>query len=346
MNGIVATRFGEPDDVLEMRDDLPKPELKKGEMVVKVLAMSLSPGDWRMISGETKIIKKPKKWPYIPGLDVCGIVEEIAEGEKFKKGDIVVCTWTVFGTGGMAEYASCSINLACLKPATLTPVEAAGMANTYGYALNAWKIAKVKAGERVLIIGGSGGMGSTLVQFTKNAGAFVASTSTQTEMLKDLGVDRPINYTEENWWELEEFKNNPFDVIIDCAEGRTAFHKCRESKVLKRKSKGGRFVAVVPNEWFINGTSIFGLLSFFASMMKRIIFSKITPSSPRYSVLLESPTGKTNEEMFKMVEDGKLHAILDPRSPFPFSAQGAKDAFNLLKSRHAHGKIVIEIAQL
>ena len=96
-----------------------------------------------------------------------------------------------------------------------------------------------------MVLGGSGGVGPFLVQLCKLAGAkFVACTSTQQVMMEELGIDRVIDYTTTNWWELEEFQTDPFDLVFDCVGGPHGWTTIRKCKALKSSSENGRFVAL------------------------------------------------------------------------------------------------------
>ncbi|CAM9141626.1 unnamed protein product [Discosporangium mesarthrocarpum] len=355
MKAAVVSDFGDVDAVLTVIEDHPRPVLKKGsgKMLVRVQACSLSPGDCRMINGDAKIVKKPPSWPYVPGGDVCGVVEEVDEDSKskFRVGDSVVGSWENFGIGGMAELTLVDTKLAVKKPPNLIPVEAAAMANSPVNALLAVRDAGIKSGHRVLIIGGSGGMGTSIVQMARDANAaFIAVTSTDDALMKSLGVDVVVDYSMGNWWEAPELKGpggEPFDVIIDCAEGSSTWTRVQgDRSLIKAGSKGGRFLAVVWNEWTIiieRWSDMFGLM---CPVLGRVIMSRVRSSSvPKYSVMFPAPRGdNTMEELFALAEEGKVKPVLDKSSPFPFTTEGVRGAFRLQESRHAHGKVVVEIA--
>ncbi|CAM9955163.1 unnamed protein product, partial [Heterosigma akashiwo] len=256
MKAIIANGFGEPDEVLSM-SEIPRPVITKGsgEMLVRVLACSFTPGDWRMLSGQARLLKKPEGWPYVPCLDIAGIVEGVDEDESDQVGDEIIGTWDgMFGAGGLAEYALVKTSLATLKPKNISFCEGAALANSPNHALKVIELANVCETDRVLVLGGSGGVGLNVIQMARSRASFIAATSSDTSMLHSLGVDRAIDYRSEHWWEVPEFLHEPFDVIIDCAEGRAAWGRACQSRVLKRgaqRLQGGRFIAVVPNSWLI-----------------------------------------------------------------------------------------------
>mmetsp|Transcript_2131 Transcript_2131/g.4459 ORF Transcript_2131/g.4459 Transcript_2131/m.4459 type:complete len:356 (+) Transcript_2131:191-1258(+) len=352
MHAVQATAFGNVKDVLTVEAGVPRPvaeNLKAGQLLVRVLACSLSPSDWRTLSGDARLLKKPKNFPFIPGGDICGVVEAIGPDEfRFKVGDVVVSTWSVFGEGGLAEYCVIETSLTTHKPASLSAVEASAMANSPIHALQAIESAKITPGDRVLVLGGGGGMGTSLVQLAKTRGAsFVATTCTDSALMASLGVDRNVDYMREQWDQVPEFLAKPFDVIIDCAEGLSAWKRACSSGVIKRGVHGGRFVAVVLTTWEITITQILHVFTFFVPVVCRLLGSAFTPLfRPRYKIHLGGPEKPEDlDAVFAEVQKGSLRPVVDVRSPHPFTTQGVRDAFNLLVQRKGHGKIVIQVAK-
>lgn len=130
--------------------------------------------------------------------------------------------------------------------------------------------ARVRPGDRVLVLGGSGGVGSSVVQLARAAGAgFVAATSTQVALLRRLGCDRVLDYREpgQDWWRDTSFRAAPLDLVIDCVGGNAHYAKACSGGVLKRRRAGGRFVAVSGdvNEPLVK--TVAQLITFAGSMM-------------------------------------------------------------------------------
>ena len=195
MSAVTASAFGLPTEVLHMTA-VTRPSPKAGtQLLIKTEACSLSPADWRVMSGDNALIRSPA-FPYIPGGDVCGTVVEPLP--PFAAGDRIVATWgDVFGSGGFGQYTLVDPKLAVLKPQSLTCVQAAALVNstprspswrhpyTYhprslpalprgaiscsranhsagaGHALAALRAVKVKPGDRVLVLGGGGGVSTS-----------------------------------------------------------------------------------------------------------------------------------------------------------------------------------------
>jgi NADPH:quinone reductase-like Zn-dependent oxidoreductase len=351
MKCVVATAFGKPNEVLSLSDQ-PCPTLTpgSGHLLLRVQACSLSPSDWRMLSGDTRLLKKPSAgFPYIPGLDVSGVVEAVdaasAAAAAFSVGDAVVGTWGgVFGVGGMAEYALVDARYAAKRPEGMSAVIGAALANSASHALNVVREAQVKEGDRVMVVGGSGGVGSVVVQLARWMGAgYVAATSTQVGLLTGLRVDRVVDYREEEWTAVPEFAERPFDVVIDCAVGRATWEAPRLRRVLKGSLQGGRFVAVVAQEWHIELQSWLQLPGLFGVPLMRQLWATLSPWNPAYKMHLGGPTAEVLAEVLAMVKDRTFKVVLDEACPFPFSEQGTKDAFNLMMKRRAHGKVVVQM---
>uniref|UniRef100_A0A0G4HHL5 Enoyl reductase (ER) domain-containing protein n=1 Tax=Chromera velia CCMP2878 TaxID=1169474 RepID=A0A0G4HHL5_9ALVE len=349
MKAVVVTQFGEVDRVLEEVSDHPQPSLsgKKGEILVRVLTCSLSPGDLRRLSGATEVIMGKPNFPYVPCGDICGIVEAVAEGSAFKEGDCVVSTWDAFGMGGTGELAIVDEKYTARKPENLDIVEAVALANSASYALAGFELGCVKKGAKVLVLGASGGVGSSIVQLAKDAGAaFVAATSSDTQIVSGLGADLVVNHREENWWENQQMKSaGPFDAVFDCAEGAVGWQRAK--KMMKSGCKGGKFVAFVLNEWDIQIKSALGLFTILGPPLGRHIGSSLCSCcSPKYHLVIgPDVNGESMSRVFELVKEGRLRPVVCPESPFDFTKEGVTAAFRLLESRRAHGKIVIKIAE-
>lgn len=347
MRCVVARRFGSIDDVLEFVDDFPRPKIerKSGQVLVRVQAVSFSPSDYRMVDGSTDFVKKPNSFPYIPGGDVCGIVHGVDDPDTcpFKVGDSIVATWDMFGVGGLAEYLLVNPRMAAMKPATIDPIQGAAMANSPVHAMIAVERAGVKRGDRVLVLGGSGGVGSSIVQLVRTTGAsFVAATSTRVEFLMEtLGVDRVIDYRRENWWYIEEFIDEPFDKIFDCAEGAEAWVKASRSGVLKSGRAGGVFYAI-HQSWHMDVHSVMDVISLLVNMFWKQFLSRVRPwSFSKYVLHLESINGEKLAKFFDLQQKEGFKCCIDPACPFPFTIDGVKRAFKLHASHHALGKVVV-----
>ena len=198
MHAVRIHSFGDA-NVLKM-EDIPLPEPKDNEIVVRVMAASVNPVDYKIRSGKYPAVKKDQL-PKVLGRDISGVVERVGgKIGKFKKGDAI---YAMLGSdiGGYAEYALVTEDEAAKKPAQLDFVQAAAVPLA---ALTAWQglfdQGGLKAGQRVLIHGGAGGVGHFAVQFAKAKGAWVATTVSGQDiaLARKLGADRPIDYKAES----------------------------------------------------------------------------------------------------------------------------------------------------
>src|SRR6266581_1052498 len=220
MKAIVQDTYGSP-DVLELRD-IDKPVVGDDEVLVRVHAAGVDQGVWHLMAGMPYLLRlagfglRAPKNP-VRGSDVAGRVEAVGENvTRFQPGD------EVFGTcdGSFAEYASARADRLAPKPANLSFEQAAAVPTSGLAALQAVRDqGKVRPGQRVLIIGAGGGVGTFAVQIAKAGGAEVTgvSSASKTELVRSIGADHVIDYTREDFAD----GRNRYDVILDIAGNRS-----------------------------------------------------------------------------------------------------------------------------
>ena len=256
MKCILASSHGvDIDSLLYMCHDRPKQFRKSGEVLIQVKACALAPSDVRVLAGHCDYFQEPPGgFPYIPGGDVSGIVEEADNGSRFKKGDAVIAM-SMFELprplNGLAEFMSVRESLVEIAPMSTSPIESATLPSSAFSAMTAAK-KFVCPGDRVLVLGGSSGVGTFFIQLATHMGAsYVATTSTKKDLMMSLGTDKVINYQETNWWEDEELlASGPFDLIGD------AWMQAKKSHLLKAHRHGGKFVAFTADNPFLEIHSI------------------------------------------------------------------------------------------
>lgn len=233
MKAAYISRYGNIDDV--QFDEQPKPSLTEDAVLVKVHAASINPLDLRVLEGEFKAIL-PVKFPFILGNDFAGTVVEVgSKVTQFKAGDEVYAKTDL--NGAFAEYTVVQQSSLALKPQNISMEQAAALPLV---ALTSWQalveIAKVKAGQKVLIHAGSGGVGSIAIQLAKSIGATVATTTSakNSGWVKELGADIIIDYKTMDF--EQELKD--YDVVLDTQGGKTLE---KSLNVLKR---GGRLISI------------------------------------------------------------------------------------------------------
>ncbi|MFH1235868.1 MAG: NAD(P)-dependent alcohol dehydrogenase, partial [Parcubacteria group bacterium] len=220
MKAIVQNEYGSP-DVFELKE-IDKPVVKKDDdVLVRVHAAALHAGDYFVMRGDPYLVRMIAGWPkpknYVPGFDVAGHVEAVGKNvEQFQPGD------EVFGTcnGTCAEYVCAGEKNFLLKPANLTLEHAAAVPTSALTALFGLRDAgKVKPGQKVLINGASGGVGTFAVQIAKVLGAEVTGvcSTRNMDMVRSIGADHVIDYTQEDFTQ----SGQRYDLILDQVANRS-----------------------------------------------------------------------------------------------------------------------------
>jgi NADPH:quinone reductase-like Zn-dependent oxidoreductase len=327
---------------------------RKTHMIIKTLAVALAPGDCRVLSGKTRLFQGPPSFPYVPGGDCCGIVVETAPDEAyFKKGDVVAARFSVSPRDAMAEYARVSTTV-CDKVADtklIPPVDAAALAS----ASPAVCVSDlVQPGERILIMGAGGGVGSHLCQLARLRGAsYICGVSETPQRLLEapLSCDDAIDYSKENALDSLKYQKEPFDTIIDLAAAGTwlqlqdAARQNRPS-IVKPLSQGGRYITLTGDAPTFEGRSIFTVLYLFLfKPMGRSIWSRLFTrrTMPAFTMANGLPPNREIiTRTLTLAQEGKLKAVVD--GPYPLSTEGVRKAFRIQESRHPKGKVVVKVA--
>jgi NADPH:quinone reductase-like Zn-dependent oxidoreductase len=321
MKAIVQDRYGSP-DVLRLRD-VDKPVVKDGEVLVRVHAAAVNIGDWHLLRGIPYIMRmafgllKPRR--KIPGLDLAGQVEAVgADVRQFAPGD------EVFGwcKGAFAEYACAAESNLLPKPANLTFEQAAVVGDSAFTALDAVRDqGKVQPGQRVLINGASGGVGTFAVQIAKSFGANVTGVcSTRNgEMVRSIGADEVIDYTNEDFTRTGQ----RYDVILDLI-GTRSMADCRRAL-----NPRGTYVLV--------GASDLGRWFGLGRQLKVLLLSPVVRH--RMRVFIAAHNRDDLAVLKDLVESGKLAPVIDRR----YALRDVPDALRYQGDGHAKGKIVIAV---
>lgn len=242
MKAAVFYKYGPP-EVVQIKD-VDKPVPAKNEILVKVHATTVSAGDWRVRRADPFLVRimiglwKPKK-TNILGLEFSGEVEQTGESVKrFKKGDKVF-SMAGFNFGAHAEYICIPENskspkkgFVAIKPDNMSFEEAAAVPGGGLTALGVLKKANIKKGQKVMVYGASGAVGTAAVQFAKYLGAEITGvcSGANIEMVKSLGADWVIDYTKEDFTKSGDL----YDLVFDAVD-KTSRSKCR--RLLKKNGK-------------------------------------------------------------------------------------------------------------
>ena len=246
---IGAPPFGEASEkAVAYRDDVKTPSPGPGELLVRVLASSVNPIDWKIVSGQMKAVF-PVKYPLTMGFDLAGVVAAVgSDVQKFKPGDAIygdvptLASDDAINLGSYAQYALISASKAGKAPQNATPSVAASLPVAAGTALQALRdrlLLTDKKGSSILILGASGGVGTAAVQIAKAFGLKITATcgGRNVGLVRSLGADVVLDYKKGRWDEVCDAKS--FDGVFDCV-GEKGVHE-RANKVLK---DNGRFVSI------------------------------------------------------------------------------------------------------
>ena len=307
MKAIVVHEYGGP-EVLKY-EDVPRPEPKDNEVLVRMIAAGVNPVDALIRSGKyAKFFGTTL--PLVPGYDIAGIVEKTGTKiTKLKAGDPIYA-YVMWG-GGYADYALATEGEAAAKPKSITFVEAAGVPLA---ALTAWQAlidtAKLSAGQTVLIHGGSGGVGSFAIQIAKARGAKVIATAStpNQDLLKQLGADVAIDYTKTKFEDIAK----DVDVVLDSVGKDTL---ARSYGVVK---KGG----------------------FIATLVAEPDQAELDKHGIRGAPISVKPNSDELTEITKLIEEKKIKPVVSQVLPLTEAVKAQEQA----ATHHTRGKIVLKIA--
>jgi NADPH:quinone reductase-like Zn-dependent oxidoreductase len=324
MNAIVQDKYGSA-DVLEFRD-VEKPQPGDDEVLIRVHAAGVDPGVWHLMTGRPYLVRvmgyglrKPKI--RIRGVDAAGTVKAAGKNViRLKQGD------QVYGTcdGSFAEYACAKAERFAPKPANLTFEQAAAVPISGMTALNGLRDAgKLQPGQKVLIIGAAGGVGTYAVQLAKAFGAAVTGvcSTSKANLVRALGADEVIDYTREDFTD----GTRQFDLILDTA-GRRPLSQLRRALtpqgtlVIVGGEGGDRWLGGFQRQMFAPLSSLF---------TEQKLLSLI--SKERHKDLLT---------LRDLIEAGKLTPVIDRT----YSLRDAPQAIRYLGQGHARGKVVLTVS--
>ena len=324
MKAIAQDRYG-PAEVLELRD-IDQPAIGRGEVLVAVRAAGVDPGVWINMTGRPYAarlafgLRRPKV--AVRGLDVAGVVAEVGAGvTRFRPGDEVYGTCR---TGSLAEYATAQQQRLARKPAGLSFAQAAATPVSGVTALQSVRDGRVRAGQRVLVIG-AGGVGSFAVQMAKAYGATVTGvcSTAKAGLVRSLGADDVIDYTEQ-----EIDRDGPrYDVIIDTAGNRPL--------ALLRRAATARGTIVLVGGGHAGGRILGG---FQRQMAAPLVSSFI---SQRLCGVTARVRAAELEELTGLIESGRV----TPSVGRTYALAGAADAVRDLTAARTGGKLVVSIQE-
>lgn len=320
MKAIVNERYGSP-DVLELRE-VPRPVPGEGEVLIRIHAASVNAYDWHLLRAEPFIARfamgffKPKHT--ILGADVAGTVEAVGPNvTRFKPGDDVFGDLSACGNGGFAEYVTAPAEAMALKPAGLSFEEAAAIPMAALTALQGLRDeGRLQPGQKVLIHGASGGVGTFAVQIAKVLGAEVTAvcSTAKVDQARALGADHVIDY------KREDFARNgqQYDLILGVNGDRSL------SDYERALTPTGRYVMA-------GGTN--------KQIFQAVLFSSLRSKSggKTFGGVSAKPNAADLEVMKEFIDAGRVRPVIDRCYPLAETAE----AIRYVDAGHAKGKVII-----
>ena len=322
MKAILYTKYGSP-DVLQFKE-VEKPAPKDGQILVKIYAASANPLDWHLMRASPFLarlgggLRKPKD-PRL-GVDFAGRVESVGNNViQFQPGD------EVFGvaTGAFAEYACADENEVAMKPANLSFEQAAAIPVAATTALQGLRdTGHIHSGQKVLVNGASGGVGSFAVQIAKSCGAEVTGvcSTRNLEMVRSIGADHAIDYTQEDFTRNGQY----YDLIYDAV--------------------GNRSVSAYRRALNPMGTCVIAGFSNLPRLFQHMIVGPLRSKIGDKRVGLMGMAKINQKDLLylkELVEAGKIVPVIDRRYPLG----EVPEAIRYLETKHARGKVVIVVDQ-
>ncbi|MCE4370736.1 NADP-dependent oxidoreductase [Xanthomonas hortorum] len=314
--------------------EMPEPALQDDDVLVQIHAASINVLDAKIRKGEFKLIL-PYRLPLILGNDMAGTVVRVgARVSRFKPGDEVYARPDEDRIGTFAEFIAVKEGSVALKPRNLSMEEAASIPLV---ALTAWQVlvetAKLKAGQKVFIHAGSGGVGTVAIQLAKHLGAFVATTTSTSNVdwVKALGADVVIDYKNQQF----ETVLRDYDVVLHSL-GNDVLEKSLQ--VLK---PGGRLISISspPTPEFAREQRLSWPLRQVIRLLSHSIRKKVKQQGIQYSFVFMKACGAQLREISSLIEAGTIKPVVDR----VFRLDSTADALAYVETGRAKGKVIIKV---
>ena len=319
MKAVIYTKYGPP-DVLQLKE-VEKPTPKDNEVLIKVHASTVNRTDCAILRAKPFIIRfstgifKPSK--LILGTEFAGIIEEVGKNvSSYQVGDRVF-GFDGIGSGSHAQYMTIGEDKALTTiPKDITYEQAAASTEGAHYAYNFIKKVNLKSGQKVLVNGATGAIGSAAVQFLKYFGANITAVcgTKNIELVKSLGADKVIDYTKEDFTK----DNQKYHYIFD-AVGKSSFAKCKPLL-----QPGGVYMS-----------------SELGFMAQNIFFALVTPIIGNKKVIFPIPTDLKGSILFikMLIEKGQFKTVIDRKYPL----EQIVEAYRYVETGQKVGNVVITV---
>ena len=314
---------------------VPEPQLRDSDVLVRIQAAAVNLLDSKIRDGEFKFLL-PYRTPFVLGHDVAGtVVRTGPKARRFKAGDAIYARPRDHRVGTFAEFIAIDETDVALKPRNLNMTEAASVPLV---GLTAWQalveVGKVKAGQKVFIQAGSGGVGTFAIQLAKHLGATVATTTSakNAELVRNLGADVVIDY---NAQDFEQVLSG-YDLVLNSQDAKTL------EKSLRVLKPGGLLISISgpPDPGFAKEAGLNPFLKLVMHLLSRGVRKKAKALGVRYSFLFMRAQGQQLSEIARLIESGVIRPVID--KVYPFEKTG--DALAYVETGRAKGKVVIKVA--
>lgn len=333
MKAFILKKYGKKEKL--HLTEIEKPLVKENEVLVEIHSAAVNLLDSLIRNGEFKIFLNYKP-PFTLGHDVAGVVTKVGSNvNKFKVGDQVYSRVSDYHIGTFSEYISVNENDLALKPQNITMEEASSIPLV---GLTAWQalveIANIKKGQKVFIQAGSGGVGTFAIQLAKHLGAFVATTTSTTniDLVKKLGADLVIDYKKEDF----ETILRDYDLVL---------HSNKDPKVLKKSlpilKKGGTLISLVgpPTPEFAKEINLPWYLRLLTKLISSSTNKKAQKLNTQFKFLFMRADGTQLSQITKLIESGVIKPVIDK----VFKFEQTNDALAYVETGRAKGKVVIKV---
>jgi alcohol dehydrogenase len=316
-------------NLAELADPVPGPD----EVGIEIHAASLNPIDFKIVRGDLKRVSK-YRLPRPFGFDASGVVTSVgARVTRFKPGDAVYARASRETIGTFAEKIALPQEFVALKPVAVSHAQAAALPLVGLTTLQGFSRVKARAGQRILIHAGAGGIGTFAVQYARHLGLEVTTTtsSKNVDFVKSLGADRVIAYDRENYLEA----GGGYDIVYDTLG---AAFTVDAFKVVKR---GGAVISLSgpPDRDFARREGAGWLVGVAIWLMSRKVYAASAEAGAAYCWFFTEPNGEQLREIAGLVDRGAIKPVIDRE----FAFEQLPDALTYLEAGRARGKVVLRV---
>lgn len=332
MKAFILDRYGSK--VALREGEVADPEVREDDVLVQVHAAGVNLIDSKLRSGEFKLIL-PYRVPFVLGHDVAGVVLRVgARVKQFKAGDEVYARSADHRIGTFAELIAVQEQDLALKPKSLTMVEAASIPLV---GLTAWQAlverGQLKAGQKVFIQAGSGGVGTFAIQLARHLGATVATTTSTSNVdwVRGLGADVVVDYKQNDF----ETKLSDYDLVLHSQDGKAL------EKSLRVLRSGGRLISISgpPDPTFAEEIGAPWFVKIFTRLASSGVRRKARRLDTTFSFLFMKASGDQLRQIAALVDAGHIRPVVDKVFPF----QSTNEALAYVETGRAKGKVVIKV---